>query len=480
MQGFSIPDYKVCQDANHVYIDVSCQGVTSADGTANIAVEGRIFGFHVEPYYLPLVLPGTVTRPHSAQELVRTIAQDAASSSSHCQASQFRVTLTKAQQGEHFEGLDQLQPQLLPEDQLKQALADAELQKGFFQPSGSGASMGAGAAQEDEWTNEAAKALLQQALRNQRLTTVNEDDGEAAITTPAAPSRTKGQNSEGKRFGFGFRSSFQGSLIPAGCVDTGNVLEVSDPDSTEPAKREQVALAFEEQRWDEGIYMADFLDIDGELAHLLRFQPCIPLGSSSNTATWDASTDIEALALIVQLLFALSYDDRTNQDEPTVESGWTIAKLSRSLAASTLPQTASTPLPSPGSVVASTLIGCMRRALTVPLYRHWELAVMCIDDALRRIEAGSAYVVECLDQIATRMEEGQDAILCRLSEVWIAPLLAQPPSQTQLDQLSRAIRTVIHQGNAISKEAVGGESWHLQVLQQAAKQALQDGQGEFV
>ncbi|CDS01500.1 uncharacterized protein SPSC_04813 [Sporisorium scitamineum] len=486
MEGFSVPGYQVSQDADHVYIDVSCQ-LTAETGAAmpNIAVEGRIFGFHFKPYYLPLVLPGAVTRPESDAEALRIIpANDSAPSSSQSQRTAFRVTLNKLNRGERFEGLEQVQPQLLPEDQLKQALVDAEQSKGFFQPpSGNGAgSIDAGlSAGNNAAVDEAAKALLQQALKSQGLTTMNDDDGEAAMNLDASSqSVASGAGSAtGQSWGFGWKSSFKGALIPAGCADTRNVLEVSDPDSVEPAQREQAATAFEEQRWDEGIYMDNFLDIDGELAHLLRFQPRIPPVSASNSSsTGELDVDVEALALLLQLLFAYSYDERTNEGEPTVESGWTIAKLSRSLAASTPPS--STADASLELVLPSTLIGCIRRALTVPLYRHWELSIACIHDTLRRLDAGQAHVRTCLDQIASRLEEGEDPILCRLSEIWLVPLIAQMLTRAQLDALAVCIRRVMEQGDVITKESVGGEGWDLQVLEQAAKRALEDGEGGFV
>ncbi|SPO28812.1 uncharacterized protein UTRI_05125_B [Ustilago trichophora] len=471
MDGFSIPPYEVSQDADHVYIDVSATGAAATK--PNIAVEGCIFGFHLEPYYLPLVLPGAVTRPASDAETIATAVRDSASSSSSSQGgvSHFRVTLNKVQRGEQFAGLEQLQPQLLPEDQLKQALSDAEQSKGFFQPP---------PGTVNEGSDEAAKALLQQALRNQGLTTVTDDDGEAAIDagTAQAPAAS---SARGQSFAFGFRGKFTGSLIPGGCADTRNVLEVSNPDAVEPGQREQAALAYEEQRWDEGIYMDNFLDIDGELAHLLRFQPRLPSPNScSSAAATGTDVDVETLALVLQLLFAFSYDERTNEGDPTVESGWTIAKLCRSLSASTLPQTCTEAATSLESVVASVLIGCVRRALTIPLYRHWELAMACIHDTLGRIKAGREHVNNCVHMIATRLEEGEDAILCRLSEVWIAGLLAQPPNQEQLEKLGRAIQSVMQQANVISKQAVGGEEWDLDVLEEAAKQALEDGEGGFV
>ncbi|TKY89049.1 hypothetical protein EX895_001580 [Sporisorium graminicola] len=483
MDGFTVPDFQVSQDADHVYIDVSCQ--SNAAGMPNIAVEGRIFGFHLDPYYLPLVLTGAVTRPDSDAEALRISAQDDTSriSSSQSRGTAFRVTLNKINRGERFEGLEQVQPQLLPEDQLKQALVDAEQSKGFFQPpSGDGTgSVDVGlSAGNSAAVDEAAKALLQQALKSQGLTTMNDDGGEAAMSLDASSEMAKaGPSTGGLSWGFGWKSTFKGALVPAGCADTRNVLEVSDPGSVEPGQREQAATAFEEQRWDEGIYMDNFLDIDGELAHLMQFQPRIPSSTaSSKPSIEDHAVDVEALALLLQLLFAYSYDERTNEGDPTVESGWTIVKLSRSLAASTLP---STPPGAPlESVVSSTLIGCVRRALTVPLYRHWELALACIHDALRRLDAGEACVRTCLDQIASRLEEGEDVILCRLSEIWLAPLIAHLPTQAQSEALAACIRRVMQQEDGVTKESVGGERWDLQVLEQAAKQALEDGEGGFV
>lgn len=466
MEGFSIPSYTLSQDADRVYIDITA---ANASTTPNIAVEGRIFGFHLEPYYLPLVLPHPVTRPDSDSETLQSTPLDAASnSSSPGEVQRFRVTLYKTQRGEQWSGLEQLQPQLLPEEQLKQALADVEQSKGFFQPAPTTSADG---------SDEAAQALLQQALRRQGLTTVNDDDGEAQIDASSTKAGGVKSNRKGPSYGFGFQSKFSGFLIPAGCADPRNVLEVPDPDVVEPAAREQTALTAEEERWDEGIYMDNFLDVDGELTHLLRFKPTLPSAAPTpNTTSPDSTLDLETSGLLLQLLFALSYDERTNDGDPTVESGWTLAKLSRSLSASTLPQVSS----SLEELVASTLVGCVRRALTMPLYRHWELSIACIHDTLLRLEAGKTHVGYCLDEVASRLEAGEDAILCRLCEVWIKPLIAQRPSDAQLQSLSRAIREVMQQGAVVTKENVGGEEWDLEVLERAAQQALEDGEGGFV
>ncbi|GAC98227.1 hypothetical protein PHSY_005816 [Pseudozyma hubeiensis SY62] len=493
MEGFSIPEYQVSQDAGHVYVDVTCRSATTGVASTtkpNIAVEGRIFGFHHEPYYLPLVLQAAVTRPESDAEALQIIDQidSSAPSSSQSQPSRFRVTLNKVRPGQHFEGLEQVQPQLLPEDQLKQALSDAEQSRGFFQPPGASAAGDANAgvsAGNNAEVNEAARALLQQAMQSQGLTSVNDDDGEAAMDDAAialerVDPASSAPSAQDEGFWFGWKSSFKGALIPAGCADTRNVLEVPDPRTVHPAERERTAVAYEEKQWDEGVYMDNFLDVDGEVAHLLRFQPKTAERATSKDPSSESGTDIdiEKMALVVQLLFAYSYDERTNEGDPTVESGWTIAKLSRSLSAflpAHLPDNASLE-----SVVSSTLIGCVRRALTVPLYRHWELAMVCIHDTIRRLDAGASHVLDCLVDIAHRLEDGGDDILSRLSEIWVMGLVAQPPTQVEVDAVVACIRSVMESGDVVTKDSVGGEEWDLQVSEQAARQAFEDGEGGFV
>lgn len=492
MDGFSVPEFQATQDEGHVFIDVRCVARMAGGWTGrqkpNIAVEGRIFGLHFDAYYLPLVLPGSVTRPDSDAEAVRLVQAAKCESSSSKEHVSWRVTLNKVQPGEHFDGLEQVQPQLLPEDQLKHALMDAEQSKGFFEPplaSATSSAVGVRAV-EGASVDEAARALLQQAMQKQGLTSVNDDDGEGSMEDRMPVMQNVGPTNKvssvesggGLGFGFGWKGSFGGALIPGGCADKRNVLEVCDPKSVDPVEREKRAIAFEEERWDEGIYMDNFLDIDDELAPVLRFQPTIPPRTTSSAASSaDASVDVETIALVLQLVFAYSYDERTNQADPTVESGWTIAKLSRCLSSSVPAHpTNSTSLE---SVILSTLIGCVRRALTMPLYRHWQLAIACIHDTLHHLDAGQSHLIDCLVAIESRLKTGQDDVLCRLAEIWLAPLIAHVPTTAHLDVAATCIRSVMRTGRVITKENVG-QQWDLQVLEEAAQQAYQDGEGGFV
>ena len=82
---------------------------------------------------------------------------------------------------------------------------------------------------------------------------------------------------------------------------------------------------------------------------------------------------------LVDLLYAYAYDERTTDGEGTVESPWTIRRLSATLSW----------LDPPDSVHAAAL-GAVRRALCYPLYRHWRLALAVVADVAALLRLGRA------------------------------------------------------------------------------------------
>jgi len=88
---------------------------------------------------------------------------------------------------------------------------------------------------------------------------------------------------------------------------------------------------------------------------------------------------------LVDLLFAFAYDHRTTLGDATVESHWTIRKVSATL--SWLQQFES---------VHEAVVACVRRSLAYPLYRHWQLSVQVVRDTQRILELGKRYVLRCL------------------------------------------------------------------------------------
>ncbi|PWZ01189.1 hypothetical protein BCV70DRAFT_199551 [Testicularia cyperi] len=545
MDGFQIPDYVLSQDDAHVYIDISCTAgpVGSSSTKPALAVEDRIFGFRLDSFYLPLVLPHPVHAPIETPTASQTTATETATESSI----HFRVRLPKHNKGQVFQDLDLLQPQILPDDQLQTAINDAQLNRGFFatppnsgnqpvsstdyqnavttttttttsssllQDTGSGAEI-----------DEAARSLLHRVLQNQNLTTVTDDDGGEAQLYPSSsssssipPSSVAASTAQPHaEFGYGPGGVLSSPLIPPGCVDARGILEVVDPTAVSPAQRMAIAESQEHQHWDEGIYMDNFLDQEGEIEHLLQFQPFF----STTTATQkdgledgqgkeeeeeeeecSAGMDVDTACLLVELLFGLSYDERTNLGDPTVESGWTIAKLSRCLSASCTYSFLSPPVQGQGQVsmqaqphpletlettLPQVVRACLRRSLSYPLYRHWQLSIQCLHDVIslltlsRRMESGKGKsgIKLQLRCIHDRLNAANDAILSRLAALYIPWLLNHIPSHCQLVALANQLQHILDT-ETINKQTVGGEAWDLEVLELAARQALDDGDGGFV
>ena len=93
----------------------------------------------------------------------------------------------------------------------------------------------------------------------------------------------------------------------------------------------------------------------------------------------------EALSIVVDVLFGFAYDQRTTMGESTVESGWTIAKLSRTLSW----------LDAPGSV-RDAVVSSVHRALAFPVHRNWRLACRVVGDVAALLVLGRRAVVRSL------------------------------------------------------------------------------------
>mmetsp|Transcript_24493 Transcript_24493/g.27238 ORF Transcript_24493/g.27238 Transcript_24493/m.27238 type:complete len:464 (-) Transcript_24493:28-1419(-) len=87
---------------------------------------------------------------------------------------------------------------------------------------------------------------------------------------------------------------------------------------------------------------------------------------------------------VVDILFAYAYDYRTTKGEHTVESAWTIRKLSATL--SWQEQFVS---------AKDALSASVRRSLVYPLYRHWKLSTKVIHDVKKILMLGKRAVLRC-------------------------------------------------------------------------------------
>lgn len=109
------------------------------------------------------------------------------------------------------------------------------------------------------------------------------------------------------------------------------------------------------------------------------------------------------------LLFATSYDTRTTMADPTPESAWTIISLTP-LFTSLLPSDSY-------ATVSSALKASFRRALSFPLYRHWELCQTVQKDVAGLLQKGRQTVLRSLLGLKKVLDETVDYAV--LNKVWV-------------------------------------------------------------
>lgn len=149
-------------------------------------------------------------------------------------------------------------------------------------------------------------------------------------------------------------------------------------DADEMASRKVAAYEQEERHWDEGMYLDSFVDEDGEIQHLIQATVDTPsdIDCFKQSASTSTALRRDMHLLLLELLLAQAYDHRTTLGDPTVESAWTICVLCRSLVSSCLPSF------DLSDTVSSILIGSMRRQLSFPLYRSWDLSINVCRDVI--------------------------------------------------------------------------------------------------
>ncbi|KAJ7377905.1 Hsp90 cochaperone shq1 [Desmophyllum pertusum] len=93
-----------------------------------------------------------------------------------------------------------------------------------------------------------------------------------------------------------------------------------------------------------------------------------------------SKNDKEELPLylgLVDIIYAYAYNHRTTEGENTVESSWTISRISSTFSwFETF------------SSVHDVIISCARRSLSHPLYRHWSLVTAVVEDTKRIFALG--------------------------------------------------------------------------------------------
>ena len=144
--------------------------------------------------------------------------------------------------------------------------------------------------------------------------------------------------------------------------------------------------------------------------------------------TLDLTTPIQTHYLyltLVTLLFSYAYESRTNQQDRTPESAWTICSLTPAFSALDPPslELPYTPIivPDPNTFSSQELIATFvpsyRRSLAFPLHRSFALAEACHLDVSQILLRGKRTVVRCLLEMKHILDHHE--VYYVYSKVWV-------------------------------------------------------------
>lgn len=359
------PAFELSQDISSLTISIRVPYAKAAE--KYVYFEDCDFTFYCKPYYLRLNLPGRVIYeedPPVSYDLEKGIVT---------------VKMKKANPGEQFEDLDLITKLLAPKGKPSSSAPLIEV-------------IGDSKCEEEQHEEESDEFDW---LSEQNPPT---DDEILFLGNP--------------RCGF--------ANMHSACVfklkeETSEIFDIVDPETKPAHVLVEDRLLAETRQFSYEHYLADLYQ-DEEIQACLAFSPswndlCKEVKSSScsnpDEIVHFTSEEKERLRRLpnkeylierpeaqtlffglIDILFAYAYDKRTTFGEQTVESGWTINKLSATLC--WLEKFTS---------LKAVIHSCIRRSLCYPLYRHWELAMTVLKDTKKILSLGRKYVLKCLLEI---------------------------------------------------------------------------------
>jgi protein SHQ1 len=284
------------------------------------------------------------------------------------------------------------------------------------------------------------------------------------------------------------------------------ILDISDLDSSTPHSRRQERLLSEEIKFDKDYYMYDFI-MNEDISRLLDYTPeswkaltriqqskleqkmlksdeLLPEHISKQNAVVDeflrfnereqeqllqlpnksylidTSMKPKIYLGLVDILFSYCYNVRTTEGEDTVESAWTICKLSGTFASFDL-----------FSSLKETLVCNVRRCLCFPLYRSFELSLKVIQDVVVLLKLGKRAILKAFLQIKSLLQVNEtmylmDRIFITDYCVWL---------QKASDKQIKSLASELHHFTML-KEFVG---WDLEELECNAHKTSQEEKHEM-
>jgi len=398
------------------------------------------FRFFSKPYYLRLHLPGPV------------IESESASGSWDAETSSFVVKCPKQNEGEHFAGLDMLTQLLTPKGETE-VRAKVEVIGGED------------VCEDDE--DEEIDWYYEQKLPEEEIMPASESDG----------------------YGFAFKHN---GVYKSLLAEYSEIVDLREPDNMTQMEREVARKERELMDFSSDHYLCDMYDSVDEVEECLSYQPPylasiigpiqasgpLTINNTHPSLSFTSSEQEQLLALppkqmvvaptllpsvhlgLADLLYGHCYTARV-LGEDCVEAGWCCAKLSSTL--SCLAK-----FSSPRHLVVTGI----RRALSYPIYRNWDLAITTWRDVVLLLKVGKAAILKTLLSIMPALNATPGNYIFNQLYLTDYTTWIQSVPQSHMVSLAEAIERVL---DRVTKDEIG---FDLPELEEAARLTIKDEEDE--
>jgi len=393
------PFFTVDQDDEFVLIDVKISHVRFSAQNIEMVVENELFIFSLPPYYLRIRLP------------FPCIDDERSHAHFDSKEESVKIKIPKLTKGQHFPNLDLTAKLLARTSNIDSNTEQPRTQKPLIE--------------EIDVNNNVSDNRVPEVL----------DEGEQ-FNWEISQTEHKDQLVDGDvtltNIRYGFNNQYE-TIVGVSMSNGNDINEMGDPETTPTNDRIIERLIKENIKFDPEYYAADYIlekypmpDDDKIYKPLLEWkspstksfmswykkQQELPESERQQIMPIEFSKDEQEkmiqlprksyliedaykpqlFILILSLLFSYQYDLRENEGEHTIESAWTVGKLTPQIVF----LDSQIVVDNQDNLIRAALITSIRRALSYPYHRNFNLCIKALDDVYYNLRGGKRIVLKSL------------------------------------------------------------------------------------
>lgn len=392
------PFFSINQDDEFIYIDVKISHVRFSAQNIEMTVDNDLFIFSLNPYYLRIRLPFPCIddeRSHARFD-----------SASEC----VKIKIPKLNKGQFFPDLDLTTKLLARTSNI--TVEDKQTKKPMIE-----------------------EIDVDNTIKSETVESVM-DEGEKfnweILQTESKDNELVGGDVTLTNIKYGFNNQYE-SIINVSMSNGNDINELGDPEATTANDKIIERLIKENIKFDPEYYASDYIletfpieDDDKSYKTMLewknpttkqflswyKLQQSLPDSEKLQLMAVEFSKDEQEkminlprksyiiedaykpqlLMLILSLLFSYHFDLRENDGEHTIESAWTIGKLTPQFAF----LDSQIVIDNQDNLLKATIITSIRRALSYPYHRNYNVCIKAWEDVYYNLRGGKRFILKSL------------------------------------------------------------------------------------